>query len=276
MKILLTNYRLGLRGGTETWTMAMFNYLSKNNDVDVYTSDGVNILIDASYEMKKHYDLAIINHNSCLKELECWDISKRIFTSHGVIPELEKMKPGADHYVAVSEEIQEKFIGFNPVVIRNPIDTDYFTETSINRKLKNILYMNNHARKSSWTQKIIKVCQDYDFRILADHHLDVKQQISWADLVLTVGRGCYESLASGKNVIVINQTFDGMVTEKNILELRKNNCSGRRFNLEWDAETLREELSKYDPDRNMRDYILENNNINKIAEEYLNLTKGAK
>ena len=276
MKILLTNYSLKDRGGSETWTMTMYDHLKKNHDVDVYVSrSGVNRLIFATADKNKHYDLALINHNTCLKELLDWNISKRIFTSHGVIPELEKMKPGADYYVAVSEEVQKKFQEFNPEVIRNPIDTDYFLPTKINKSLKNILYLNNHAKINPWTPKIIKVCRHFNFRIVADHQPTTIKNIEWADLVLSVGRGCYESLSCGKNVLVINKTFDGMVTHENIFELRKNNCSGRRFNLEWDSETLKAELKKYNPDRNMRDYILKNNNIKIIAKEYLKKEQGA-
>lgn len=250
----------------------MFNYLSKNHDVDVYTSDGVNILIDASYEIKKHYDLAIINHNTCLHDLESWNIKKRIFTSHGVLPDLEKAIPGADKYIAVSEEVQTAIIkaGFHASIIRNPIDTDFFTPSSINKRLKNILYLNNNAMESPHTRKIIKACSgNYDFRILAGHKDDVKKHISWSDLVITLGRGCYESLSCGKNVIVAGEKLDGIVTPESIFELRKNNCSGRRFNREWTTEDLKQELKKYDSDRNMRGYILENNNINFAAEEYL-------
>ena len=272
MKILLTNDRLDLKGGSETWTMTMFDYLSKKHGVDVYVAKGVNNLINADCSKEKHYDLAIINHNSCLKDTKDWNIETRIFTSHGVIPYLEKPISGADKYIAVSEEVQAgmKEIGFDAEVIRNPIDAEFFTPTPINRHLENILFLNNHARKIPYTEKVIAACsQDYNFRILSDHKGDVKTHISWSDLVITVGRGCYESLACGKNVMVINRFFDGMVTPESIFEFRKNNCSGRRFGFEWTAEDLKKELKKYNPDRNMRGYILEHNNINIIADEYL-------
>ena len=72
--------------------------------------------------------------------------------------------------------------------------------------------------------------------------------------------------------MIVNQFgCDGMVTEDNISELRKNNCSGRRYNFSWATIDMVNEFRKYDPDRNMRGYILKNNNIGKIAKEYLSL-----
>ena len=54
------------------------------------------------------YDLAIINHNKCLIELNKYNnIKKKIFTSHGIIPEAEQPYLGADYYVAISEEVKK-------------------------------------------------------------------------------------------------------------------------------------------------------------------------
>ena len=65
---------------------------------------------------------------------------KKIFTSHGIIHDLEKPIKGADVYVGISEEVCNylTLLGFeNNHLIRNGIDTIKFSPTSeINEKPK--------------------------------------------------------------------------------------------------------------------------------------------
>lgn len=275
MNILLATSSLTERAGSETFLMTMFDRLSKDHDVDVF-SKGKNTLINAECDQNKRYDLALINHNVCLRALKGWHIDKRVFTSHGPGPAMEQPVPGADVYVSISEEVQAnlKAKGFESKVIRNPINTDHFMPSSVNRELKKILFLANHAHKPriSPLEKVQKACAGHDFDILADFNPNVQEAISRADLVITAGRGCYEALSCGKNVMIVNRSwFDGMVTPENIFELRKNNCSGRRFNLPCAIENIRRELEMYDPDRSMRPYILEHNNVDRAVGEYLKL-----
>lgn len=270
MKILLATYSLEHLAGTETWTMTMFNHLSKSHDVDVFVMPGqINNLMPAGSDKTRRYDLAIINHNVCLDSLQDWNITRRVFTSHGVIPELERTVPGADTYVAVSEEVQAAVEGrgFACTLIRNPIDTDYFTRAPVNRTLKNILWMNNRAPNMELVEPASK---GYEFRIQTGWAGGVKENIQWADLVVTSGRGAYEAMSCGKNVCIVNWCgCDGMVDRESILELRKNNCSGRRYGQWWPPARIRQEFEKYDPDLNLRPYILENNDVRVVAEQYL-------
>lgn len=272
MKILLATYSLERRAGTETWTMTMFDCLSKSHDVDVFVLPGQrnNLIPAAGSDQKKHYDLAIINHNVCLEALRGWDISRRIFTSHGVIPSLEKPRPGADAYVAVSEEVQAALSqqGFDSVIIRNPIDTEYFSPAPVNQSLRRILWMNN---REPTMDLIIPASEGYEFRIQTGWADGVRENIQWADMVVTSGRGAYEAMSCGKNVCIVNWCgCDGMVNHESILELRKFNCSGRRYKQWWPPERVRQEFEKYDPGLNMRPYILENNDVQKITGAYLN------
>ncbi len=273
MKILLTNTDLGFRAGSELWTLTMYNELSKEHDVDVFTC-GSNNIIKASYDENKEYDLAIINHNNCLARVREFKIKRRIFTSHGIIPHLERPAGGADVYVAVSEEVQAgmKVIGFDSVIIRNPIDTELFKEEKpINKTLKNILHISNR-RESQDT--VIQACHGYNLEIIGGGRSvsNTHEFINNADLVITLGRGVYESLACNRNVIVFDRgNGDGLLTEMNIYDSRQNNCSGRNKGIKFDSNMLKEEFKKYDPDLKMREYILRHNNITKSAQEYLNL-----
>jgi len=277
MNILLTNRSLEDRAGSETWVLTMYKELVKNHTVDIFTVGNNTLLPDAgSYSDNKKYDLAIINHRECLillKDKE--NIVKKIFTSHGVLPGSEKPVDGADIYVGISEETKNNIVqrGFKcNNVIRNPIDVDEFKPTkAIKKELTNILYISN--RKES-IGIIKEACNGYNFEHIGvgNGKDNVQDYINIADLVITLGRGCYESLSCNRNVIVLDRPEgDGFVDMKSIYDFRQNNCSGRNKKIVFTVETLREEFKKYDPLLEMREYIIDNNNVESVAKKYLGL-----
>ena len=87
MKILLTNNHLSQLGGTETWVYTMAQELKRRGyqgwryiqKIKGYVSELLKDLID---DEPKGYDLALINHNTCLDV----DAKFKIFTSHGTVP----------------------------------------------------------------------------------------------------------------------------------------------------------------------------------------------
>lgn len=276
MKILLTNYSLGWLGGTQTWVMTMAEELvNLGHEVYLFAGDSNYSLmpgyktIDPSIE----YDLALINHNSCLTALDGLNVKKKIFTSHGILPELEQPIEGADIYVSVSEEVQKNLSdkGFPSVVIRNPINVDLFLPTKVNEKLTNILYMSNYQGK---VLDIIKEASSgYNLKVYGkNEQIDNLTAMKDADLVIGLGRTAYEAMSMNKNVIIFDYNgADGLATPASLLEFRKNNCSGRRYGMKLNAEQLREMFELYSPELNLRDYIIENNDVVKIAQQYLNL-----
>ena len=269
MKILLANYTIGGNTGSETWVYTMRNELKKGNEVRIYTLDDI---------LDYKPDIAIINHNTCLfslKYLPC----KKIFTSHGIIPDLEQPIKGADVYVSVSEEVQQNLLakGFESIIIRNPIDCEkYKSIKPTNEKLTNVLFSSHYQGKAL---KVIKqACQELGLNLTiigkgnqVDNPVDY---INDNDLVIGLGRTAYEAMACERNVIVYDYNGgEGLITPETILEYRKNNCSGRRYKKDFTINDLKEELLKYNKDlgKDLREYILENNNIKKVAKQYLEL-----
>jgi glycosyltransferase involved in cell wall biosynthesis len=273
-KMLIGNhYGFGL-GGTQRWEEAMTKYFSN------YEIDKFYILPETTFDRSKEYDVALINHNTTLKEiLKGNRIKKIIFTSHGVKPDLEQPIAGADKYVAVSEEVQEnlKIKGFESVVIRNPIDCDEFRPVKpINEKLKYILYISNYQEDRTF--KIIKeACRGYHFTVIGKN-MPVNNMSEWinnADLIIGLGRSCLEAMACGRNVVVYDHWGgDGFVTPETMLEFRKNNCSGRRYAYDYTPEQLRAEIEKYNPEQGIRNrqYVLENNSLEIIGKQYAAIT----
>lgn len=270
MRILLTNYSLGGNSGSETWTTALGSTLTKiGHDVIYKTHNDF---------LEETPDIAIINHNVCLnkfRDLPC----KKIFTSHGILPDLEQPVMGADVYVSVSEEVQArlKSKGFESIVIRNGIDCNVFNNRKpVNEKLTNVLFSSNYDSNS---RKIIKqacVTLGINFRHIGGMNSikDVPTAINEADLVIGLGRTAYEAMACERNVIIFDYNGgDGIATPETLLDFRKNNCSGRYNKFNYTSDDIVSLLLQYDPKRGalLRKYILDNNNIEKVADMYLNL-----
>lgn len=246
------------------------------HDVHLFAGDNQYALFPDYARLDDNYDVAFINHNVCLSALEGINIKCRIFTSHGIIPELEQPIKGADIYVSVSEEVQDSLEskGFKSVVIRNPIDTKAFQYYPINPTLTRVLFMSNYQGNAR------KVIEDASKAIVGlklrihggNDKASAVDNMLWADLVIGLGRTAYEAMSMGRNVVVYDYNgADGFVTHETVLEYRKNNCSGRRYKKELTADDLQKLYAQYDPNLNLRNYILENNNVEKIVQQYLGL-----
>lgn len=270
MHILLANYIIGGQTGSETWTATLANELTKQGHQ-------ISFFIPGSY-IPQDIDLAIINHNTCLAELK--DLPcKKIFTSHGVIPDLEQPVEGADVYVSVSEEVQQnlKDKGYDSVVIRNGIDLDkFYAITPVNEKLTSVLFSSNY--QSSARLKVKLACEQLGihFRDIGGVYRtkDVLSAINRSDLIVGLGRTAYEAMACERNVLIYDYNGgDGLATPETLLEYRKNNCSGRRYKHDYTVEDIKELLTQYDPTlgKKLRAYINEHNNMAKVAEMYLTL-----
>jgi len=282
-KILLTNFTLGSLGGTQTWVQTMAKELAQRGfDIYLFAGDNNYSVIGTAYtqfDPSVEYDIALINHNTCLTALEGVKIKKKIFTSHGILPELEQPVEGADFYVAVSEEVQEnlKKQGFDATVIRNPIDLDVYYPTRafthFPQPLRNVVYMSNY--QGGCVEVIKEACKKLNINLKVygkNEPMPSLQAFREADLVIGLGRTAYEAMAMNKNVIIFDYNgADGFVTPETILEFRKNNCSGRRHKIKLDADGLVELFKKFDYKMQMRKYIADNNDVKLIVSQYLQL-----
>lgn len=217
--------------------------------------------------VSEHFDIALINHLSP----NDFNASFKIYTSHGVLSDKDVPKPGANVYVGVSEETQKRY----PIitkVIRNPIDTKHFRPISTpNNRLTNILILSNNPGNKR--QKLLEAVNGFAVRIVggATRVNDPLEIINWSDLVVTLGRGCYEGLACGRRVLIHDWSGgDGLVDYDNIFDFRTHNCSGRYNSYDWSPDEIRYILEQYRP-LDMRQYVLEEHNPYHIAAEYVQL-----
>jgi len=284
-RVLIATNHLDRLGGTETWTYTMAKEFERRGWlVEVFTLQNGE-LADKLPVVEKptgEYDLVIINHNSCLRALS--DVrGKKIFTSHGIYPQLEQPESGADEYVAISEEVKKhmKELGFKATIIRNGVDCERFKpKKKIPAKAKRVLSL-CHGEEAN--ENIKKACEEMGLEfddIGGNRIFEIEEKINNADIVVTLGRGAYESMACGRAVMVYDsrkyspfKTGDGMVTEKNVDQISENNFSGRKFKIKMTVADIKREFKKYKPTMGEfnRKYALANFNIKKQAEKYIKL-----
>ena len=278
MKILLTNNHLDRFGGSETFTYTMAKELeSRGHTVDVFTFHEGVMSEKLNCVEPTEYDLILINHNSCLKAVK--DIKGfKIFTSHGIFEGLEEPFEGADRYVAINEEVAGHH-DFIMKIIRNGIDCErYKPVVPLNDEPKRLLCL-SHGKQAQ--DNVKRACEEIgiEFMLLDRDTFNVEDYINRADIVVSLGRGVYEAMACGREVIVYdNREYadnyaDGIVRSGNIDEIVKNNCSGRRYKLDWGVSDIINAIAKYNPNHGLfnREYALKHFDIKQQVDKYLEL-----
>jgi hypothetical protein len=151
----------------------------------------------------------------------------------------------------------------------------------LNQKLSNVLSLSQSSEANKVIQEACKR-MGLGFQYFHKHEngiWDIEHPINWSDLVISLGRGAYESMSCGRSVLVYDQRSyatncgDGLVTAANIWELLKNNCSGRRYQILFNVETLMEEMNKYNPIQGQfnHEFAVKYLNIKNAADRYLEL-----
>jgi hypothetical protein len=245
----------------------MAKCLARKHDVEFYADHGD----PSGMGMWKEPDFSIINHRPMVK---CAKGRTFIYTCHSVFHEVEQYPDGVDCIrAAPSEEIALKHK--DVTVIHQPIDMEKFCQSRpVNRVPKTILYLcnPNYAEAHDIVKEAFK---GFELLFIDKPVADIEQLIDKADVVVSLGRGCYEALAMGRNVISGDKRSympdfagGGMITAENFEHLLKTNLSSRDNLIHFTPDTLRKELDKYDPDRVID---MSRFNAEKIADEYVNL-----
>jgi glycosyltransferase involved in cell wall biosynthesis len=296
-RVLITNATMNTLSGSEMFTYTLGKELERRGyKVDLFTynpgevSDHFFTITPESQEtLRKKYDYLFINHNDCLEKInKVWGGigGVKIFTSHGIFPKLEQPKEGADCYVGISKEVQDhlKEKGFESEVIYNGVDCDRFKpKKKIRKNLKKVLSLCKQHGNTEANDMIKEACDRLGVEFEAVKGVwNIEDKINEADLVVSLGRGAYESMACGRAVIVFDKRDymdeakgDGIVTKSNANELKKNNFSGRRYNKKFDVDKLVKELKKYNQSMGKfnREYALRHFNIKKQVDKYFKYAK---
>jgi len=223
-------------------------------------------------EINEEYDLIICSHNMILDVIK-QNPSPKICISHGIIND-EHFTEGADRYISISEEVQtvnREVKGIVSEVVGQPIEIG--TQIRPNSELRNILIIRRGDIKDN---PFAFLSERYDVRY-SDINIPIEDQIAWADICITLGRGALEAMAQGKLVLIadnreyIGACGDGYVNKDNIHELARFNFSGRRYKVPLTREWIEKELAKYNSDDSdfLYDYVRQNHDARYIVSKYL-------
>lgn len=295
MKILITNNHLQIAGGTETWVEEMALALIRmKHEVEVWTphqGEFSKNMESKGIVIAKHtwgkYDLAIINHNTCLlktSHLKC----PRIFTCHGTVPKMERPIPMRDtKYVAVSKEIEAWMKS-----IAMPAQAVIVNSTTIPK-------IRTQYREGK-ERVLLSICQGQEaidacrracdvLGITFRSHLrggktqtfDIKEAIADSDIVVSLGRGAVEAMVQGCSTIIFDSRAyngagtlaDGLVTPEKFDLLQTCNWSGRALRLQYSVNDLVSEIerSTVPNAKAVQQLAFEKLSIDIAAQQYLDL-----
>ena len=244
--------------GNFTLKGKMYDLIKKELDIDVDVMP-TNTTVDAVF----------LSHQSTVNRFvkEVYNRNDLKFNDqnlfqicHGIFSQLEfpsfwhKLK-----YVAISEEVQESVLNKtngNKLVyhILNPVDTKYFYHTTSNSSIENVYSL---SQNDEFNKLISEICFDFGFNFNKNNKhtnptYDIRENLKNADLVFSLGRGCYEAMSMCKNVIVAdsrgymsNSYMDGLVNAENFGYFVKNNCSGRYLKNKPTKQNIVDEINKY-------------------------------
>lgn len=280
MKILTSAHALNL-AGTPTFTLTMYNEMVKRgHDVTVYSPLGgpLENQMDTVKSLDRVFapDIILAQHIPCAVDLKArFPNLPLIFYCHGFVQEIEQPPPfDADYYLVINEECRDNYInkGIRPEkmkIVRDFVDTDRFKPVEpINKELKKVLFISNYKKWKNY-KAVSGACEKLGLELACygspyGRNFEIEKAINEADLVISWARGILEAMACERAALSFDRyEGDGYIDLKTYFEARKDNFSGRYFKYEYNADTLADEMLKYDPEcgEQNRELVLKYHNV---------------
>lgn len=272
--LLATNHLIGWTG-SETLLLTLAQGLIEHGcKLTVYTRhwnqdwlDGhfdhrIKLTNDLNTIQKQHFDLAHIQHSSCLVDIKTkFPRLPIIFSSLGVLPFLEQPPPfylGISTYLAISEEVANNLVRqgvprHSIHIVRNMVNGEKFSpKDTIRKQPERILvlsYKIDEERKLLLRKAAKHIGASINFIGGSGHIIPqdrIRDVINEADVVVTLGRGVVESMLCGRVPLVFDiHGGDGLVTPDSLGDLWECNFSGRHYASKYTVNDLVGELKKY-------------------------------
>lgn len=194
-----------------------------------------------------------------------------VFVSHSIITEVEcppEERSSIQHYVAISPEVRDHLVRTQGIehsrvsVVHNGVDTEHFLPEplpDLTDGLK-ILVLSNNPFPLPTLAEAVELLPDLRPQVTAvgrcsqywrdtsgappafdlqDPILATPALFHRHHLVLALGRGALEAMSCARPVIILDwHGADGLITVRNVHEIKRHNFSGRRFKLKWTGHQL--------------------------------------
>ncbi len=229
-------------------------------------------------------DIILAQHIPCAVDLkQAFPGIPFIFYCHGFVQEIEQPPPfPADYYLVINEECRDNYINQGiPVekmtIVRDFIDAERFKPAKpINSKLQKVLFISNYKKWRNY-YAVSGACQKLNLELTCygspyGRNFEIEKAINNADMVISWARGILEAMACGRAALSFDRAEgDGYISPETYFEARQDNFSGRHFKYAYNADTLAEEMLKYDPDCSEpnRQLVLKYHNVKDSVDQIL-------
>lgn len=184
-----------------------------------------------------------------------------VYASLGPFHPLEQAGPDRGiftRYIAISRDVKDKMTWAQQIpaakisVVPNFVDLSRFTaRRPLAEKPRRVLLLTNYFKTEGLLEEACRLAGDLELKAIgaqAESVWNVEDYIDWADVVVTSARGALQALAMGRAVVVYRPTgSDGLLTPANFETSLNHNFSGRAFGKLFEAPTMAEQLTAYDP-----------------------------
>ena len=295
MRVLLTNYNLQGRSGTELYIFELALALLKRGHNPVVYSPRLGTLaeqlrshtvpvIDDLKKCADPPDIIHAHHNlPAVESLLRFPGVPGIFVCHDRLSWTDEPPPMSRFVkmIAVDYNCRERLIaesGIKPErvdVLRNAVDLTKFKERpALPTEPKKALIFSN---QSGHVESLKRACATAGLNLERMHQLQERGQtpedvLGEFDIVFAKGRCALEALAVGCAVIVCDEFGLGpMVTSDNYQLVRELNCGRRLLQNEMSEENILRELNKYDPSQQtiVVQKMREEGSLNKLVDNWL-------
>lgn len=187
---------------------------------------------------------------------------RTVYWSQGIVPEERFPDPAdfeVDSIVAITEEVADHWLTETPGLACTLIPTPIIRPRvykSGGPSVKKVAHFSNYDDIPGLKDS----CDGRGIEYVRLAHADrntIWNELSNTDLIVSVGRGCYEAMALGKEVAICDMRnymgepwSDGLASQ-NYMLARHSNCSGRMLKVPFDDVVFANWLVQYDSVRAM-------------------------
>lgn len=299
LSILLTNIRMSMFGGTQTFTRDLAIGLRRaGHRPQIYTPRLGVVSEELSAAGVPVYDRLgrieelphVIHGNQHAELVACiahFRETPALFTCHSPVdlcdspPHLQRIR----HFVAVDRIrrerlLRERWIETSDVsIVENAIDLERFPlhPASPSSKPLTALLLSNHATTENFGGRLNSAAGELGLRLeiagraFGSTETNITKRLENVDVVFAVGRSAIEAMACGKACILCDRDGIGpMVSSGNVAYLREYNFGRAMATDAISREALRNRLDQYNPEdiRNVQHYIRSENGLERMVQQY--------
>ena len=304
MRIVISFGQMVGFGGTETYVLTVASALTRlGHDVVIYTAEagpcadfarecGMRLIV-REHELPSSCDAVLAQDAPTAYTMACrYPDAVRVYVAHSTAYALQNppQAEGVCHRIVVLNERlrrrSEQLAGHPQVVrLRQPIDLQRFCFRAVNlvhRRPPRLLWLSNYG-DTARLRMLEEACRAVGMELSQTGRVGAptatpEHDIADAEIVVSLGRGVLEAMASGRAAYVFGVSgVDGWVTADTYPALEEDGFSGRALGKAISVEQLAADLSDWRPDMGEagRDLVCAHHDADQHAVELLEMIEQA-